>query len=412
MTLGPSLASNRLKPPDSRYPVATHRPTINPALLVWSRRSLNLSEEQAATRLGVTVDTIRAWEAGAQPPTIAQLRTAAEKYRRPLGVFFLPVPPADPLPPHDFRTVPGTDTEELSAEFLVELRRAHHRRSITLELLSEMERRPPRFQLLAQVNDDPEQTGRRIRQAFGVKLSAQQRWREGSAFNEWKTMVERLGVLVFQMRGVSYREVRGFSIADFPLPVVVVNGSDFPNAKTFTLLHEFTHLLLRSGGICDPHHVVKGRSRDSRIEAFCNHVAGAVLVPASSLVNHGNVVGNADPERWMDAALDTIAAYYGVSTLVVVRRLLTLGLTTEGFYHRYHERVVNRAEKRRQERVQDGAPPRPVMVVADMGRAFTGAVLDAYRSQVITASDVANYLRVRVRQIGDVEARLSLGAGE
>jgi len=95
-----------------------------------------------------------------------------------------------------------------------------------------------------------------------------------------------------------------------------------------------------------------------------------------------------------------------------VRRLLTLGRTTERFYKEYHERAVARAERHREERVQEGGPPRPVMVVADMGRAFTGTVLDAYRGRVITASDVSEYLRVRVRQIADVQARLSLGPGE
>ena len=269
----------------------THRPTINPALLVWGRRSVNLTDEQAAKRLGVSVETLRAWEAGEQPPTIAQLRTAAEKYRRPLGVFFLPTPPADPTPPHDFRTVSGKDAQELSPELLVELRRAHHRREVALELLAELERRAPRLQLRVQLGDDPEQAGKRVRQVLGVQLAQQQKWREGTSFNEWKAVIEARGVLVFQARGVSYKEVRGFSIAEHPLPVIVVNGSDFPNAKTFTLLHEFVHLLLHLGGICDPYaYVVRGRSRNSHIEVFCNHVAGAILVPASSLVNHASVI--------------------------------------------------------------------------------------------------------------------------
>ena len=81
-------------------------------------------------------------------------------------------------------------------------------------------------------------------------------------------------------------------------------------------------------------------------------------------------------------------------------------------YKQYHQRMAARAEKHRRERIQEGGPPRPVMVVADLGRTFTSTVLDAYRSRLITASDASDYLRVRVRQISDVQARLSLGAGE
>jgi Zn-dependent peptidase ImmA (M78 family)/DNA-binding XRE family transcriptional regulator len=393
--------------------MSTHRPTINPALLAWARSSLNLSEEQGAKHLGVSLDTLRAWERGEPFPTIAQLRTAAQKYRRPLGVFFLSTPPADPTPPHDFRTVAGKEVQELSPELLVELRRAHHRREVALELLADLERRPPRLQLRVQLDEDPEQAGRRVRQALGVQRAEQQKWGEGTAFNGWKALIEAHGTLVFQSRGVSYTEVRGFSVAEHPLPVIVINGSDFPNAKTFTLLHEFVHLLLHEGGICDPYrHVVRRRSRNSRVEVFCNHVAGAALVPASLLVNHDSVVANEDPEGWTDAALERIARDFGVSTLVVVRRLLTLGRTSEQFYKQYHERIVARAEKHRRERVQEGGPPRPVMVVADLGRAFTSTVLDAYRSRLINASDVSDYLRVRVRQIGAVQDRLNLGAGE
>ncbi len=392
----------------------THRPTINPALLVWARRSLNLTDEQAATRLGVSLDILRGWERGDPMPTIVQLRAAAEKYRRPLGVFFLPTPPADPELPHDFRTVSDKEAEELSPELLVELRRAHYRRQLALELHADLERRPPRFQLRAQLDDDEEQTGRRVRQALGVRLADQQRWREGDAFNEWKTLVEAHGVLVFQARGVPYREARGFSIAEQPLPVIIVNGSDFPNAKTFTLLHEFVHLMLHLGGICDPYaHVARGRSRNSRVEVFCNHVAGAALVPASALVNHGLVQSNEDPEGWTEATLDRLARDFAVSSLVVLRRLLMLGRTTPRFYETFQTEVIARAEKYRAERPpQEGGPPRPVMVVADLGRAFTGTVLDAYKSRVITASDVSEYLRVRVPQIAAVQERLTLGAGE
>ena len=58
-------------------------------------------------------------------------------------------------------------------------------------------------------------------------------------------------MLVFQLQGISTDEMRGVSIAENILPVVAVNVKDKPNGRTFTLLHEFTHLLLRQSGICD-----------------------------------------------------------------------------------------------------------------------------------------------------------------
>jgi len=50
------------------------------------------------------------------------------------------------------------------------------------------------------------------------------------------------------------------------------------------------------------------------------------------------------------------------------------------------------------------------MVLADMGQAFTSTVLDAYDNRLITASDVSEYLRVKVPQIPEVKTRLNLSA--
>jgi Zn-dependent peptidase ImmA (M78 family)/transcriptional regulator with XRE-family HTH domain len=394
--------------------MVTYRPTINPALLVWARQSINLPQERAAAVLDVSLTTLQSWESGDQFPTIVQLRKVSEKYRRPLGVFFLPVPPVDPAPPHDFRTVTPGHIEALSPELLIELRRARARRAIALELLSDLERTPTTLQLRVRVEDDAEQVGTRVRNYLRVRLTDQAGWTiEGEAFRGWKAAMERRGVLVFQMRRVSYREVRGFSIAEYPLPVIVVNGSDFANAKTFTLLHEFVHLLLHLSGICDPLALVRPRrSFNSRIESFCNHVAAAALVPASSLLNQPLVATQEDREDWSDDVLRQIARTYAVSTLVIVRRLLTLGWTTAQFYDSYHERIVALAERHRSERTQEGGAPRPVMVLADMGRAFTSTVLEAYENQVIGASDVSEYLRVKVPQIPEVKARLHASTPE
>ncbi len=394
--------------------MSTYRPTVNRSLLTWGRESLNLTEERAAQLLHVSVDTLKQWEAGELAPTIAQLRSLSERYKRPLGVFFLPAPPEDPAPPHDFRSVSWRGERELSPELITEIRRAHVRRELALELLEVLHRPAPRLQLRGQLDDDPEDLGRRVRQHLGVRLSEQGSWSAtGSAFAGWKGALEACGVLVFQARRVSYEEVRGFSISDAPLPAIIVNGSDFPNAKTFTLLHELVHLVLRRGGMCDPYaRTTRVRSADSRVEAFCNHVAGATLVPKHSLLSHGEVQANDDPEGWTDAVLQRIAGTYSVSTLVIVRRLLTLGRTTAQFYEQQHDRTIAAAERHRRERRQEGAPPRSVMVVADMGRTYTTTVLDAYGSRAISASDVSEYLRVRVNQIAEVQERLALGPAE
>ena len=104
--------------------MSSYRPSINREIIAWGRKSLRLPEERAAQLVGVPVETLREWERGLLSPTMAQLRALSDKYRRPLGVFFLPEPPQDPEPPHDFRTVGGVEELAFSPELLAEFRRA------------------------------------------------------------------------------------------------------------------------------------------------------------------------------------------------------------------------------------------------------------------------------------------------
>jgi transcriptional regulator with XRE-family HTH domain len=91
--------------------MATPRADIDPSLLRWARESIGYSIEDAATKLKLRggAKQLEAWEAGEGGPTVAQLRKAAQIYRRPLAVFFLPEPPRDFQAMQDFRRVPGAE---------------------------------------------------------------------------------------------------------------------------------------------------------------------------------------------------------------------------------------------------------------------------------------------------------------
>ena len=68
---------------------------VNPDLLVWARESINMGLEEAAEKIGVKADCLRAWETGEKRPTINQARKMSEVYRRPLAAFYLPQRPSE-----------------------------------------------------------------------------------------------------------------------------------------------------------------------------------------------------------------------------------------------------------------------------------------------------------------------------
>lgn len=232
------------------------RAKVKPALLVWARESAGYTVPEAAKRLAVSEEKVTAWEEGESSPTIGQLQSMAAAYKRPLSAFYLQVVPKTFMVMRDFRRLPGSGLRRIGPELAQEIRMAQQRRQLALELHEEAGTKVPRFRLSASMEESPEDVGERIRHALRVTVREQTEWRRDrqgyAAFNSWRGKIERLGVLVFQATRVSTQEVSGFSIAEPVLPVIVVSQADTPpTRRTFSLLHEFAHLLLRMSGVSD-----------------------------------------------------------------------------------------------------------------------------------------------------------------
>jgi transcriptional regulator with XRE-family HTH domain len=259
--------------------VPSYRANVKPELLRWAGETIGLSPERAADRLSVQVDRLLAWESGESAPTVNQLRNAANVYKRPLAVFFFQSPPANPAPIHDFRRMPGEESDSLSPSVLLEVRRARRRRELALDFASQLAEPVLSFELSTKLNEDADTAAAKARDRIGVSHGEQSRWQgEYEPLNAWTSALESIGVLVFQTSRVEVADMRGFSLSERHFPVIVLNGADSPRARVFTLMHEFVHLMLHESGVCDPERASGRQSLNARVETFCNRVAGAILV--------------------------------------------------------------------------------------------------------------------------------------
>jgi Zn-dependent peptidase ImmA (M78 family) len=196
--------------------------------------------------------------------------------------------------------------------------------------------------------------------------------------------------------------MRGFSISKRPYPVIVLNSKDSPNGKIFTLIHEFIHLLLDNGGICDLDDHDDG-SENQKTEFFCNMTAGAILVPQESLLGD-RIVYVADKRKdWPDEELEALADKYSVSPEVILRRLLILGKTTSDFYKQKHSQYL-----KMESRKISGFAPFHRLVVRDNGPSYTKLILNAYRQEIITASNLSDYLGTKLKHLYDIERDVSM----
>jgi Zn-dependent peptidase ImmA (M78 family) len=191
----------------------------------------------------------------------------------------------------------------------------------------------------------------------------------------------------------------GFSLSEPLLPVIVLNVKDAPVRRIFTMLHEMVHLMLRTGGICTLREV-------QAIEVFCNEVAGEALVPQAWLLAEPMVRNHGRQPEWPDGLIQTLAKQYRVSRETILRRLLVAGYTTRLFYEgkreqyklEYEARVEAAAREIKESDKEIRISPGTVAVY-ESGRMFIQIVLESYRRDKITLSQVSDYLEVRTKHL-------------
>lgn len=379
--------------------------TPNPDVLRWARDNAGYALADVARRLRTSEDRVRAWEErGQRRPTLGQLRKIAAMYRRPLALFYLPEPPRSFEPMRDFRRLPGVARTE-SPALRLEIRKAWERREIALELLGDLDETPPEIPVAVTLDDNVEDVATRVRKWLGVSSDQQTAWGAApyTALGEWRATLEAHGVLALQATGIALKEMRGFSIAARPLPVAVANIRDAPRGRVFTFLHELVHVLLHESSLCDERDV-GGVHRET--EDFCNRVAAGILVPEIELRKSEPVVRHAHGAAWSERELSGLCRRFGgASEEVLLLRMVRFGLTTPAFYRERRDHLRQRyAEK--QEADQDGFVPPHRVSMAALGQTFMRLVLEGFDREMISASDVADFLGMRLKHLDEVRGEM------
>ena len=300
---------------------------INPSVLAWALDNSRLSRSDVASKVKVKPEKLALWEQDRQaPPPFAKAQALAKILRVPFGYFFLPDVPDDELPLPDFRSL--EQSYRPTPEFLQLLNDVLVKQDWYRDYLRESKGRPSKlkfvdsFDISARVGDV----------AIDIRntLSITPELRNGiGSWTEYLSTLTRhaesAGILVMRSsvvghstkQQVSTKEVQGFAITDSIAPVVFVNSGDFKAAQIFTFAHELAHVWIGQSAITNPDPTELG---DNKIEAFCNQVATAVLVPRSEFLS----AWDAGPPT-----LQSLARRFWVSTLVVLRRARELDRLTD-----------------------------------------------------------------------------------
>jgi Zn-dependent peptidase ImmA (M78 family) len=391
--------------------MAVLRLDIEPSILAWARESIGLSREEAAKQIGIYPLDLRFWEEGVGGPTLPQLQSMSEAYDRPLAAFFLSEPPVDSDSIPDFRQLPENQSRAWSPQLHGAFRRIQLQREAAKEIAEIADELPPPLDLSLRTDLDPEEAGESVRSWLGASFLHESPTNEINHLGRWIVLIEDKAILVAQVQGVQLEEMRGMSIAESPFPAIAINGKDAPGGKLFTLLHELTHVLLRSGGLCD---LGDGRGGDrtpgERLERFCNHVAAATLMPRSVLLHDARVSSAPATTRWTDTELRSLARRFGVSSEAMLLRLVTLERASADYYRerRAHFLAIYAGLRERDanDKRATGGPSYYRMKIRNFGRRYVTSVLAAYHRRDITGAELADYLDIKLDRVPKLEEAL------
>ena len=383
---------------------------VKPALLVWAREQSGYAPEPVAKRLNVKPERLLAWERGDLKPTVRQAQELAKFYHRPLGLFFLPQPPALPPLAAEYRRLPGVVPGVESPELRLAMRAMSQRREVAIELLEELGDPVPEFGTAAHLSESAPEVGSRLRTLLGVTVEEQLGWGdEWEAWRRWREAVESAGILVFQFPKVPLVQVRGVSLLRFPLPAIGVNPKESaPGARIFTLLHELTHIALAFGK------EEKSALRETRddaawlkVEYFAEEAASAALIPEDVFAGFLQRMSVAR-DAWDVELLRTLAGKFRVTPLAMATRLRVAGALSWDGYQRWKSawaKYLARLKPR------SGGFASPVdKALSRAGRPLAQLVIEALDSNRITAVQACRYLDLRFEHFEKLRSELRYGS--
>jgi len=380
---------------------------VNPTVLTWARQESGYPPEPAAKRLNVKLERLLAWERGDLKPTVRQTQDLAKFYHWPFGVFFLPEHPTLPPLAAEYRRLPGVRPGVESPEFRLALRVMSQRREVALELSEELGARVEDFSFTAHLSESTAAVCARLREALGITADEQRGWTsDWQAWRRWREAVETAGVLVFQFPKVSLAQARGVTLFKFPLPAIGINSKESsPGARSFTLLHELTHLALALG---NEERAALGETRDDaswlEVERFAEEAASAALIPQEML---SSILQKMDvsPDAWDISSMRSLAGKFNITPLAMATRLRTAGALSWEGYNRWKlewNQYVGTLPKRK------GFASPVGKTLGRSGRSFVQLVLEALDMNRITAVQASRYLDLRFNHFDKLRNELRM----
>ncbi len=392
---------------------------INPKILIWARESAGLSIDEAADKIGLTssettsaADKLTALEVGTKSPTRTQLAKIAKTYCRPLITFYMQEPPPRGERGSDFRVHSARVSLRENALLDALLRDIRGRQEMVRSLLEdEDEAVSLPFVGSADLSNTVSSVARTIHDRLGLPVT--DLGRPGGPdvlFKDIRSRCERLGVFVLLIGDLgSHHSVladsvfRGFALADKIAPFIVINDQDAKAARSFTLLHELTHIWIGQSGVSGGVDTSENTTPQEPIERFCNDVASEILLP-EAVLSKQPVELRAGEKDAAHTVIGQIAKTWSVSESMVAYRFHRMGWITSTVYDQLSGDYVARwkaikVKEKKKAKESEGGPSYYKIKQHKLGNALIDVVHRTLRENLLTHTKAAKLLGVKTSSV-------------
>lgn len=365
---------------------------INPNRLEWCLNAVQIDINDLSTELKIAQKTLEHAMEGKEVFSVNQLEKIANYFKRNLLFFLEPVPPQEEeIYSLQFRTI-NNQKPIHSPKLRSFVEQVEKQRQVYLGLLEDLGETinnawyPDDLNL----NKDIKNISANIREWLGLEVS--------NNFGDMRDAIEQKGIMVIVSNGYNGKwqidkknPVRGFSLYYDVLPIIVVKKQASLGAQTFTLMHEFAHLLLHRESAIDndeDFYNYQGKEKEA------NEFAGNILIPDEFL----NQIDTEQLLRLQTQEYDSFLADYrklwSVSNRAILVRLLINEKISQYHYQNY---VDYKADQLRKEATQVSSKsiPRTYRHREPMnvfGKPFVYAVFDSLHNKKITLAKASTYL--------------------
>lgn len=380
---------------------------IEPSIAKYARYCSKYSVADASKKLKITEEKLQKIEEEKLDVSLVLVKRMSIVYKMPLAYFLLQQAPKDIIIPQSFRIVYESTDQDFSPTTMLAIRRARYIQSVIKEVQNEEIKYNFKAATLA---DKPEELATYFRSLIGVTIDQQKKWKDrDSALREWKEAVESLGIFILQQSLPEKDEVSAFCLADQKPYVIMLNSSEHPNRRIFSLFHEVAHILLHMSGVCTPDNFSRNSYEYVKIEKFCNQFSASFLVPQSDFISNPIVqkLKGVPFEKWDLEDVKTLAFTYRVSQESIYRRLVEVGFLAEEKYKLKRAELLKGFEEYKKKATgKKVIIPQYRKIISKNGHRYTSFVLDSMHSKKITMADVADFLGTTSIHISEIEKHI------